>query len=95
MLIFHTYSNTWVFQEEWKKAHTLPTYFKVQWNDLRINNPLSLTSIQCKTLEWLIPGTIHKESEKSNANQDGIKENIFYFKEAILIFFEVLSFPEK
>lgn len=27
------------------------------------------------------------------ANQDGIKENIFYFKKAILIFFQVLNFP--
>lgn len=29
------------------------------------------------------------------ANQDGIKENIFYFKKAILIFFQVLNFPEE
>lgn len=31
----------------------------------------------------------------SYANQDGIKENIFYFKKAILIFFQVLNFPEE
>lgn len=48
----------------------------------------------------LVPGIIYKESEKSNAiyyflnyplyaSQDGIKENIFYFKKAVLIFFRI------
>lgn len=82
----------------------MPIYLKVWCNNLKINNPLSLTSIQCKTLELLIPGIIYKESEKSNtiyyffhyslhANQDEIKGNTFYFKKAILIFFQVLNFP--
>lgn len=49
-------------------------------------------------MEWLIPDTIQKELVKSNAihgNQDGIKGNVFYFKKAILIVFEVLHFLEK
>lgn len=54
----------WVFQDECKKAHTLPTYLKVQWNDPRINIPLSLTSIQCKTLQWQIPALFIKNQRK-------------------------------
>lgn len=55
-------------------------------------------------MKLLIPGIIYKESEKSNAiyyffnyplyaSQDGIKENIFYFKKAVLIFFQDSNFP--